>query len=163
MAESDRLRGRNGKFWRLYCSGQTLEAIADAHDVAVATVHAAIKQVRDSIPAHVRDEAIQEVRDHLRVLRAEATRIADLMPPPVTAGKDGEILIDPLTNEIVRDYSGKLRAMETALKFAESERKLLGLDAAQKIEQTITDQAAADKAAEEAAKRLEALEQEGAE
>lgn len=158
MGETDRLAGRNGDIWRLYCRGMTQEAIARKYEIKQATVSEIIKGVRDNLPRHVREEAVQEVREHLRELRAEATRIADMEAPPVTVGQRGEILIDPVTKEVVRDYSGKLRAMETALRFAESERKLLGLDAAVKVEQVITDQSAADKAAAEAAKRLEALE-----
>lgn len=159
MAESDRLRGRNGEWWRLYCQGWTLEALAERDGKSVSTVSEALQQVRDSIPEDTREAVVAEVRDFYRELRKRAMEIAELLPAPMVAGKDGTPVVDPTTGAFVRDYSGRLTAMKTAADMADRERKMLGLDAAVKVEQVITDQSAADKAAAEAGKRLEALEQ----
>lgn len=157
--ELDRLAGRNGQIWRDYCRGVTQQEIGRKYQLSQNRVSEIIKQVRDSIPEHVRADAVTEIREHLRELRAEASRIADMDPTPVHHPRTGEILCD-LDGRPVYDYAGKIRAMETALRFAESERKLLGLDAAVKVDMHTTDQAAADRAAREAASRLE---QEGTE
>lgn len=156
--ETDRLAGRNGAIWRDYCRGVTQQEIGRRYDLSQARVSEIIKQVRDSIPEHVRADAVTEIREHLRELRAEASRISDMDPVPIYHPRTGEILCDP-DGRPVYDYSGKIRAMETALRFAESERKLLGLDAAQKIEQTVTDVAAAERAAQAARERLEGAEE----
>lgn len=159
MAETERLQDRNERWYRLHAiEGKTLRAIASQEGVTSATVHSAIKQVRDSIPDKSRDETIRDVLEFYAKVRNEAWKIAELTPAPVTAGKDGTVVYDPETGAIVRDYSGRLRAMETAMKTVESERKMLGLDAAVKIEQNVTDQVAADRAAQEAAARLESEE-----
>lgn len=152
--ELDRLAGRNGQIWRDYCRGLTQQEIARRYELSQARVSEVIKQVRDSIPEQDRAEAVVEVRDFLRELRAEASRIADMDPVPVYHPRTGEILCDP-TGRPVYDYAGKLRAMETAARFAEHERKLIGLDAAVKVDMSTTDQSAAERTAKEAAARLE--------
>ena len=161
MAESERLHDRNERWYREYIKGTTLRAIAEREGMHPSTVHAAIKQVRDSTPEDSRDQVIKDAIEAYHLIQAEAFRIAEMLPAPVVVGKDGNILTDPDTGAIVRDYSGRLRAYETAMKTIEAQRKVLGLDAAVRVEQTITDQAAAEKAAEEARKRLEGAENGG--
>lgn len=161
MAETERLQDRNERWYRLHAiEGKTLRAIARDEGVAASTVHDAIKAVRDSIPDESREAAIRDALEFYAQVRREAWEIAHMLPPPVTVGKDGTILRDPDTGVIVRDYAGRLRAMETAMRTVESARKMIGLDAAIKIDQQVTDAAAAERAAQEAEKRLE---QEGTE
>jgi len=60
--------------------------------------------------------------------------LAEMNGAPVTAGKDGDVVIDPDTDQPVRDYSLRLNALGLAMKAEAELRKLLGLDSAQKVE-----------------------------
>jgi hypothetical protein len=161
MAESERLEDRNERWYHDYAiRGMTLRAIADREGYHISTVHEAIKHVRKSIPDETREARTADVLEFYAKVRQEAWRIADLPAAPIVA-RDGTPVIDPVTNEYARDYTGKLRALDTAMKTVEHERKVLGLDAAVKIDQTITDTAAAERVAREARARLEGAQGDG--
>lgn len=70
----------------------------------------------------------------LSQVRARQLEIATQKAAPVTAGKDGIVLIDPETGEVVRDYAGVLRALADAVKTDDVLAKRFGLDAPQKAE-----------------------------
>jgi hypothetical protein len=129
------LEGRNGEIWRAYTIYQkTQEAIAQEFGISQARVSQIVREVRASIPENDREEMRQESLELYREMTRRALEIADLVPAPLVAGKDGEPVIDPETHKPVRDYTGRLRAMETALKFDLERRKLMGLDSATKVE-----------------------------
>lgn len=153
MTENVGKTGRNGQWWRDYViKGMTMEAIAERDGVDKATVSRAIKTVRDSIPEQERAEVRAELRDFYRELRMRALEIAELLPAPVTAGKDGDPVYDPETGQVVRDYSGRLTAYKTAAEMADRERKMMGADEAQRVQvETGEDEAARRLAAESAA------------
>jgi hypothetical protein len=56
----------------------------------------------------------------------------------VTAGKDGEVVRDPETEEIVRDYGLRLSTVDRLVKLDERLAKLTGADAPQKVEGSLT-------------------------
>lgn len=70
-------------------------------------------------------------------IQRRALELADMVGAPVFVGKDGCIAYDTEGN-VVRDYSLRLQALETARKADVEIRKLHGLDAATKIEQSGT-------------------------
>ncbi len=155
MAESARNAGRNGRWWREYCAGRTMESLAEEAGVSVPAVSTAIKAVRDSIPQTTREEEIQRSLEMLHKLRAGAVEIYEMAPAPVFVGKDGVPALDPETGTYVRDHTGRLRALETAVKVDESVRKLLGLDAARAVDVNLSSEVErARQIAEEAAARL---------
>lgn len=80
----------------------------------------------------IRNEALEL---HLDVIR-RAYALVEMNGAPVTAGKDGAVVLDPETGTVVRDYSGVMAALSLALKADEQRRKLLGLDAAARQEIT---------------------------
>lgn len=151
-----RLEGRNGVIWRDYCAGRTQEALAVEHGISQARVSQIISQVRDSIPEEIREEEVQRSLEMLRELRAGALEIWRSRAAPVTAGKDGTPVMDPEHGEWVRDHTGRLRALETALKVDLRISQLLGLDAATKLDHTVTgaEERAAQLLAEEASRRV---------
>jgi len=151
MAENVSKAGRNGRWWRDYAvRGMTLEAIAERDGVAKSTVSEAIKHVRDSIPDQERTEIRAEIREFYRHIRAEALEIAEMLPAPVVAGKDGEPVVDPETGAWVRDYSGRLNAYKTAMDAADRERKMFGVDEATKLNINTGEDEASRKVAQEA-------------
>lgn len=151
MGESTRLAGRNGSIWQEYCRGATMEALAEKHGISKPRVHEIIQQVRNDVPQENRLEVIREQIDWLRETRRSIMELWDKNGAPVTAGKDGDLVYDPENNTVVRDHTGRLNAAKVALQFAEREAKLLGLDAAQKVELSGEDEASRKLAAESAA------------
>lgn len=133
MAESNRNAIRNSRWWQDYVSGMTVEAIAKRDGKDKATVSRAIKQVRDSIPERKREEIRAELSDFYAMLRERSMEIAEMLPAPVVAGKDGLPVVDPETGQVVRDYSGRLAAYKTAADMADRERRMFGVDEAQKV------------------------------
>lgn len=130
-----RLEGRNGKIYtQVVLYSRTLQDVADEFGLSLGNVSEIVKAVRQNIPdtslADFRAEFLEQLRD----LHERSMEIVDLTPAPVAVGKDGDILRDPATDEIVRDYSGRLNAMNFALKVMESKRKLVGADAPAKQE-----------------------------
>lgn len=93
-----------------------------------------LARVRESMPP----PDLEAMRRHSLELHMQTQRmaleIAEMKAAPVTAGKDGMVVTDPETGQIVRDYSGALAALETARKADLEIRKLHGLDAAAKME-----------------------------
>jgi predicted DNA-binding protein (UPF0251 family) len=78
----------------------------------------------------IRQESLTLHRETQRL----ALELAEKTGAPVTAGKDGDLVVDPGTGEYVRDYSLRLAALETARKADLEIRKLMGADAATKTE-----------------------------
>lgn len=150
MAQQDRNAERDHGWWRDYCHGMTLRAIATRDRVGLSTVSEAIKRVRDSIPEVKREEIRQEIHDLYREIMLEALNIADMLPPPVVAGKDGEPVRDPDDPTVTfRDYSGRLAALKTAADMADRARRMFGVDEAQRVQvETGEDEAARRLAAE---------------
>jgi hypothetical protein len=161
--EDTRLLGRNGLIWRDYCGGATQEKLAARYGLSQARVSEIISQVRDSIPEDTREEEVRRSLEMLRELRDGALEVYRLAPAPVFVGKDGTPARDPSTvddehpeGKLVRDHTGRLRALETAVKVDARIAQLLGLDAAQKMDLTVSGQeeSAAARLAAEASARV---------
>lgn len=134
-----RLEGRNGEVWRKHVIyGWTQERVAEHFGIGQQRVSEIIAMVRASIPEDSKADLVRASMDLINEVKARALEIADMIPAPVVAGKDGDPVMDPETGTWVRDYSGRLRALETALKADDTLAKRLGLDAASKIESTAT-------------------------
>lgn len=151
-----RLEGRNGRIWQLTIAGWTQERIAEELDIDQSTVSRSIAAVRSSIPEVDKAQAFQRELDFLDTLRSMSVEIADMPAAPVTAGKDGNVVLDPETGAVVRDYGGKLAAMDRAVKMHERYAKLLGLEAPSKVDVSVQEQTqqAAQAAAADAMARL---------
>lgn len=155
MAESPRLMGRNGEIWKAYVRGATQEALAEKYNLSQQHVGDIIKTVADSIPERERRDLIKEEVDLFRELRDRVlAEVWDAKAAPVTAGKDGDVVRDPDDNSIVRDHSGRLAAIDRAVKLSERMHKLLGLEAAMKLDVGPGEEEAAKRAAAEAMSHL---------
>lgn len=154
MPESPRLMGRNGAIWREYCRGATQEALAEKYALSQQHVGEIINKVADSIPQQERTRLINEEVDFFRAMRVEALAVWDMPAAPVTAGKDGDIVRDPTTQEVVRDHSGRIAAARLALDMSARMHKLLGLEAATKLDVGVGEEEAAKRAASEALAHL---------
>ncbi|QKV74551.1 hypothetical protein [Amycolatopsis sp. Hca4] len=91
-------------------------------------------------------ERVGPVAEHYRTVLIERTNalrlkvgeLLDVDPAPVTAGKDGDVVRDPETEEIVRDYGLRLSTVDRLIKLDERLAKLTGADAPQKVEGSLT-------------------------
>jgi DNA-binding CsgD family transcriptional regulator len=150
-----RMEGRNGQIWREYVRGATQEALAEKYGIGQQRVSQILAAVREKIGTQERAELIAEEIDLFRTLRAEVlSEIWDAKGAPVTAGKDGDIVLDPETGEVVRDVSAKIAALNQARALSERMHKLLGLEATQKIDVNVGEEEASRRAAAEALSRL---------
>jgi hypothetical protein len=142
MAEPGRPEGlseREAEVYRLTVVNQlTQREIGERIGVSQGMVSQILASARAKLPP-VDLDAIrrQGLELHLATMRA-ALELAGREGAPVTAGKDGDLVLDPATGQHVRDYSLRLAALETARKADVEIRKLYGLDAPSKIEQSGT-------------------------
>ncbi|MDQ7910246.1 sigma factor-like helix-turn-helix DNA-binding protein [Phytohabitans sp. ZYX-F-186] len=125
---------RNQAIWAAYCQGATQAEIAAEHGVTQTRVSQIVKRMREAIPQETRQERAERELAFLDQLRREAMEVVHSKPSPVVAGKDGDIVRDPETNEVVRDHAGRLAAMNQARLLSADVRKLLGLDAPTRTE-----------------------------
>lgn len=148
-----RLTGRNGQIWRDYCAGWTQERLAEEHGLSQARISNILAEVRASIPPEDLDEARRRTVDSLAELQSIAIEIA--RKPARQKYSAGRPMVDADGNPIL-DEADRLAAIKTATMVTERAAKLLGLDAAQKVEHGITD-AAAEVAAQAAADAMSRL------
>lgn len=162
MTESDRLAGRNGEIWRKHVRGRTEEHLAAEYNLTQQRISQIIAEVRDSIPEQTRAQVVQAELDLLLRLRDEVLELWDAKAVPVTVGKDGDILRDPETQEVVRDHSGRLAGVKMALNISESLRRMVGADSASKVDlMTHGEAEATQRAAQDARQALTDLDGEG--
>lgn len=138
-ASAERLEGRNGEVWRWYSiRGKTQAWIAHHYELSEVRIGQILAEVRNAIPPIDKAELVQESMELIKEVKARAMEIVDMAGAPVAVGKNGVPLIDPDTGEVVRDYSGRLRALDMALKADDTLSKRLGLDSATKVETMAT-------------------------
>jgi DNA-binding CsgD family transcriptional regulator len=155
VGSTARLAGRNGEIWQRYLQGQTQERIAQEYGLSREYVNQIIRKVRDSIPEQTRQEIIAREVDFLDKLRDEVTEMFNAPMPPAF-DRDGNPLVDPDTGKVVRDTAPRMNILGGLVKLIERHAKMLGTDAATKLDATITadEDTAAKALAAQAAARL---------
>lgn len=139
VAVPDRLDGRDGTVWRLYVGGMVQEAIAARVGISQSSVSRILAAVREGI-ADDREHLVQRERDFLDQLRAQMLdAVAEPLPPAVT--QSGKLILDE-NGDLIRDPSNRLAAVDRAVRLHERLGKLLGLDAATKVDLSVQQQAA---------------------
>jgi len=131
------LTERESEIYRLTVVNRlTQREIGERLGISQQAVSVDLAQARAKLPPvdfdAIRREALAL---HLDTMRA-ALELAEMNGEPVTAGKDGEIVYDPETGKPVRNYTLRIAARKLALEAGEHIRKLYGLDAPSKIEQS---------------------------
>lgn len=129
---------RNAEIYRLTVVNRwTQTKIAEKFGISQPRVAEILAKMREKIPP----PDVEEMRRQSLALHQETQRraleLAEMIGAPVFVGKDGSIAYDENGN-VVRDYALRLQALETARKADIEIRKLHGLDAATKIEQSGT-------------------------
>ena len=129
------LEGRHGRVYQLYAVQRwTQEAIAEELGISQQRVSQIVARVRELLPPVDLEEHRQHAIElHLDVIK-RAYEMAGMKGAPVTAGKDGTVVYDPESGDVVRDYALRGTALNLVIKAEAELRKLLGLDAATKVE-----------------------------
>lgn len=131
---------RNAEIIKAYASGRTQASIGEEHGISQKAVSEIIQRHRAARGPVDKAEEINRAADILDRMIEEAARLVDLEGAPVTAGKDGLVVVDPEHKGphgepvYVRDYSGRLAAIDRVRSLLERKAKLLGLDSATKTE-----------------------------
>ncbi len=134
-----RLEGRNGEIWHHYAVKRwTQERIAEKYGISVQRVSQIIADERERLGPIDREEMIRKSAELYAANIAKLQELVELEGAPVTAGKDGDLVIDPVTGKHVRDYSARMAAIKLINDTDAQVRKLFGLDAATKVESTAT-------------------------
>jgi len=134
------LSDREAEIYRLRVVNRLTEReIGERFGITQPRVSQILTEIRRLLPtpdlAAVRAEALAL---HEQVQRM-ALELAEMEGAPVTAGKDGVIVRDPENGDaVVRDYAGRINALKLALEADREIRRLLGADAASKVESTAT-------------------------
>lgn len=142
MPEPLRTEGRNGAIWREYVRGATQEQLAEKWGISHQRVSQIIRAVSESIKTEDRDELLKREIDLFRQLRLEVLDLWDADAPDLVS--NGRVI------EGVKDHTGRMQALDRAAKLSERMHKLLGLEASQKIDLNVGEEAAAQKAAADA-------------
>ena len=127
------IEGRNGEIYRRYMVyGDSQQAIANRFGISQQRVSDILAAATDEVKAQTQQELIRQSQARLAEITARYVELADKVPAPVTAGKDGIVLVDPETKEVVRDYALQLAAL-AGLRATDAElAKRMGLNAPDK-------------------------------
>jgi hypothetical protein len=137
--EKQGLEGRNGTIWRDHViGGLTLEAAGEKHGISPQRVHQIIREVRANMPEFVQRELLQDSLERNADARRRLLELAEMKGVPVTAGKDGAVVMDPESNTVVRDYALRLKALELMMRADDQLAKRMGLDSPTKVESAAT-------------------------
>lgn len=135
--EADDLTGRTGAIWQAYIRGATQEAIAAEHGISQQRVSQILAAVRESIPELDRAHLVQREAEFIDHLRTLALDLVDR--PPIPAYSNGK-MIRMEDGTAAEDHSGRLAALDRAVKLHERLSKLHGLDAPAKADVSLVGQ-----------------------
>jgi DNA-binding transcriptional regulator LsrR (DeoR family) len=119
VADGDRLAGRDGAIWQSYIRGATQESIARKFGISQQRVSAVIKEVRDNMPEETKQEIVQR---EIEMLYTAREHVIELMEQAVATG-EAKLALD---------------AVDRLVRVGERQARLLGLDAATKVEANVT-------------------------
>jgi hypothetical protein len=133
-----RLEGRNGSIYRGYILGTTQEELAELHGISQQRVGQVIREVVAAIPEEDLAERRKRTLDVLDVVGREMAAIMDA--PAAQAYSNGRPMVNDDGTPIL-DYGSRMAAADRLVKITERQAKLLGLDAAQKVDIGVSEQA----------------------
>jgi hypothetical protein len=136
---------RNNTIWSLYMAGATPRKLSDTFDLSVKTINDIIAGRRKSLP----QETVDDIRDRsLGFLNSLGSDVMAIFhkPAPPKVDKYGNVVRDPDTGEVARDYSEQLQAALVALRVLERIHRMVGIDAPKVQVHAIASEAAIEQA-----------------
>lgn len=144
---------RDGAIFRAYCSGRSQRDVAAQFNVSQGVVSTVVKKAVAKIGEADLAEYRVTLMAQLNRVRSLVDEVAEAPAPPAFTGA-GAMLLDE-NCEVVRDYSARLNAAKTVAALIDRQVKILGLEAPDRVDVTVTTTAAAQ-AAQDAAAAAEA-------
>lgn len=120
---------RDQEIYEKRVRGATLKTLAEEFDISLSRVSDICKEQRAGLPERSREDLIRASIERLEFLREKVIELAEMPGAPVTVGQHGDILREPDTDEVVRDYSLRIKAIDQAHKLGQTFDKLFGLAA----------------------------------
>lgn len=120
---------------REYMSGRSLAAVGEKYGLSQSRTHEIVKAWREAFPPEAKEELVVRDSAWLDEKRAEAAELWDMAPVP--AYSNGRPIEMP-DGSPAWDHSGRIAGLKLALDIQARLSKMLGLDAAQKVEATVT-------------------------
>lgn len=142
-----RLEGRDGEIvydWSV--RGMSQPAIAEKHGISQPRVSKILAEARKQTDSITVEEERTALRQRIGAYRASLAELVDMKGAPVTAGKDGNVVLDPEGGEVVRDYGTRVAALGQMVRLDERLAKLMGLDEPAKVKTDVTVTGAAEAA-----------------
>lgn len=150
-AKSIREAERRAEMLKLRLDGLTLEQVGERMGVGADTVHRVIGRALTAMCKEPTEELLALELGRCDVLLSEAMQTVKAFHPLVSAGRvvsapmlsnEGEPVRNPETGDVLtrvlEDKAPKLAAIATAVRVMERRSRLLGLDAATKLQQEVT-------------------------
>lgn len=109
--------------------GVSTAELAERYGLSTTRIGDITRAVARSLPTRDREYLLALSVSHLEDLREKVRALSLMEGAPVTSGKDGDVVIDPVTGEVVRDYSLRRSAYGLEHDINKTFAKRLGLDA----------------------------------
>jgi hypothetical protein len=116
----------------------TQEALGEKYGISQERVGQIVRDVRRTMPEFVQRELLQDSLERNADARRRLLELAEMKGAPVTAGKDGAVVMDPESGAVVRDYALRLKALELMMRADDQLAKRMGLDSPTKVESAAT-------------------------
>jgi hypothetical protein len=128
MGETNPYRIRDDEIYRRRMRGESIADLAREFNVGESRISAIVTEVSRSLPERDRSELIALSIERLDFLTEKVMTLAEMEGAPIFVGKDG-ILARDENEEIVRDFSLRIKAIAEAHRLNQTFAKRLGLDA----------------------------------
>lgn len=137
--ELRRLDGRNGEIaHRYYMLGESQRQIGEALGIGQQRVSQILAEIRGEIDGTTREDVRAGMAQRMASLRNAMAKLVDMDGTPVTAGKDGTVVVDPESGEVVRDYGLRVNAAREIRAIEERLAKLYGADEPTRVKTDMT-------------------------
>lgn len=139
MPGREEVAARRAEMYRRYIEeGLTQAQLAAEYGLNRTTVWTDLSEARKAIPQPTRESIRADHIEQLERIRKSMLELVEMEGVPVTAGKDGRVVLDPVTCAPVRDYSARIAASRELIKVIERQAKQLGSDAPTQVEHSGT-------------------------
>jgi hypothetical protein len=128
MGETNPYRIRDDEIYRRRMRGESIADLAREFSVGESRISAIVTEVSRSLPERDRSELIALSIERLDFLTEKVMTLAEMEGAPIFVGKDGIFARDE-NEEIVRDFSLRIKAIAEAHRLNQTFAKRLGLDA----------------------------------
>lgn len=128
MGETNPYRIRDDEIYKRRMRGEKIADLAAEYNLSEQSISTIVTKVSRSMPERDRSELIALSIERLDLLTEKVMDLIEREGAPIFVGKDGVIARDD-NDEVVRDYSLRIKAIAEAHRLNQTFAKRLGLDA----------------------------------